>query len=96
MCSHAYGYFFDGVTLHWLISFHANPNTAEVYLDLVLDRTGAMDAVFIKSLTNGPMFYDCADIYAMRLSVSSMRLFCGDGNPVTFITSMTFVALFRI
>lgn len=67
-----------------MISSHTDPNTAGVYLDRAWDRNCAMYVICIDAKTNDPMIYGCAEIYAMKLSVSRMRICFGDGNPSGF------------
>lgn len=83
-CPHVDGYCFDGCSLIWLTSLKTNPNTIAVYLARVLDHTGAMHAICIDARTKDPIMYDCAKVYAMKLSVSNMRICFGEGNPSDF------------
>lgn len=40
-----------------------------------------MHAICVDAHTNNAMIYDCAEQYAMHVSVSSALICCGRGNP---------------
>lgn len=70
-----------GIYCNVLVNFHTDHETCGVCIVLVRYRRRTMYAICSHARISAQMICDCAELYAIKLSIDSLRMCFHEGNP---------------